>query len=330
MYKKYIIILLIILLLLIIYIIKYINKTHDIKQIYTNKLNNLIDTKLNNNHKKLFIVPQPELGDHIALNGAIQYLSKQYDIIILVCKKAYYKQISYMYQNLNNIIFYIIPNYYTLPYLSYYVPVNHLILKKFRMYNITYLNYFSNKIKFAYLTYKYDFVTRMYIIINLNSNIGYDYFKVPRDHERENNLYNRLIKIIGTKYVIVIDDEKRNFLISNKYINDIQLPIFKLSINSKNKDKRLNDIKSEYIFDYIKILANAEKIFSIDTSLLWLIDFLNINTPTYAYCARNDNCVYRNKNIHKLKVFYKDYIVTNLNLHNYVFKLPIDEISSVI
>jgi len=333
MYKKIIIILLIILLLLIIYIIKYVNKTYDIKQKYEIKLNNLINTRLNNNDKKLFIVPPLELGDNIVINGGIQYLSTKYDTIILVCKKANYKQILYMYQNLNNIMYYIIPNLYAIPYIKYYVPVNDFILNKFKKYNISYNNLFDDNKQYSYVikyTHLYDFVSRTYRFLNVNVNTGYNYFKVPRDHKRENDLYNKLIKITGDKYVIIIDDQKRNFLINKIYINDIQLPIFKISINSKNSDKRLDNIKSEYIFDYIKILENAEKIFSIDTSLLWLIDYLNINTPTYAYCARNDIVVYRNKNIHKLKVLYKDIITTNLNLNNYIFKIPIDEISSII
>ena len=143
-------------------------------------------------------------------------------------------------------------------------------------------------------------------------------------------MYNQLTEVIGEKYIVIIDDEKRNFLINDEYIKNLKLPIFKLSNNSKNLNKKLDDIKSEYIFDYIKILSNADTIFSIDTSMLWLIDFLNINTKIYAFCARNDTCIYRNKNIIKLDIKLLDILKTNINSSNYFIKSIYEYFISII
>jgi hypothetical protein len=308
-------------------------KSNKLENKYIIKLNKLIDVKLSDMNKKIFIVPFIELGDNIIINGGIQYLSKKYDTIIYVCKKSNYKQISYMFQNLSNIIYYIIPDKYTIPYIKYYIPVDNKIYNKFKKYNISYINFYDNisknRHKFLYNYINEDVVQRTYNNLKLDINIGYNYFKIPRDDKRENNLYNKLVNIIGDKYVIVIDDEKRNFLINDIYLTKIKLPIYKLSMNSHNKNKKLDNIKSEYIFDYIKILSNAESIYSIDTSLLWLLDFLNINIPIYAFCARNDTCIYRNKNIKKIDVFINDIIQTNINYNNYTFKHVIDYILSI-
>ena len=320
---------------IIFYIKKYYINSNKSEKIYLTKLNKLIDLKLNNNDKKLFIVPFIELGDNIIINGGIQYLSKIYTTIIYVCKKANYNQISYMYSNLSNIIYYIIPDELTINYLKYYLPDNDSILNKFKKYNIKYINFFNNisnnKISFFY---KYlfvdDVVKRTYENLNMNIDIGYEYFKIPRNIKRENNMYNQLTEVIGEKYIVIIDDEKRNFLINDEYIKNLKLPIFKLSNNSKNLNKKLDDIKSEYIFDYIKILSNADTIFSIDTSMLWLIDFLNINTKIYAFCARNDTCIYRNKNIIKLDIKLLDILKTNINSSNYFIKSIYEYFISII
>ena len=321
----------ILLIIVIIYIIvNYLMKTTKVSKKYTNKLNNLIDTKLNNSDNKLFLCPFIELGDNIIINGAIRYLSNIYKTIVYVCKKSNYNQISYMYSDLNNIIYYIIPDKYSVSYINYYIPVDNIVLEKFNKYNIKYINIINSSTddltKYMYIYINNDIVKKLYLNLKLSIDIGYKYFKVPRDEKRENLLYNKLVNIIGDKYIVIIDDEKRNFLINETYLNDINLPVYKLSKNSKNKDNRLNDVTSEYIFDYIKILENADSIYSIDTSILWLIDFLNINTKTYAYCARNDICEYRNKNIRKLSLYTKDVITSNINSNNYVIKVPKDYI----
>ena len=202
------------------------------------------------------------------------------------------------------------------------------------MYNIEYINFFNINIDNVY-NYIYDYiytdnVFRTYKTFNLDTDIAYTYFKLIRDNERELNLYNKLINIIGNKYIIIIDDEKRNFYINDVYIKELKLPIFKLSNNSKNNDKRLDNLRSKYIFDYILILEKAEKVISIDTALPWIINFLNIKINMEIYPARVDNIKYKNKNIKKLKTYPLDIITSNLNINNYYLKYPYDIIKSII
>jgi hypothetical protein len=323
--KHNIIYVILLILVIIIYyrVLKYYKKTTKLSNKYENRLINLINNKFNNTNNKLLIIPIFELGDSIIINGGIRYYSKIYKNIIYVCKKANYNFISYMYRDLDNIIYFTIPDKYILPYLIYYVPINNNLKKIFKSKNIAYINMHNGE-------YLMHFLERSYTKLNLDSDIAYNYFKIVRDYEREDKLYNKLINITGYKYIILVDDQKRNFLINKKYIENKKYPIFNVSINSKNKNNKLDLIKSDNLFDYIKIFENAQEIISIDTSIPWLIDIMNINVKTSIYGARPENIVYRNKNIKKLDIYLEEIIDTNINKNNYFFKNSFDNILSYI
>jgi hypothetical protein len=327
-------ILIIVFVLVSYYTYKYIIKTEEIKLICKSKLIKYINKKLNCNKKNLFIVIIPELGDNIILNGAIRYYSTIYDNVILTCKKSYYSQISYMYRDLDNLLLFNLPNEFLVQYINYYIPIDDEIINMFKKYNITYLNQINicseSMTNFIHNFIHIDNVRRTYDSLHLNENIAYDYFKVVRDYNSENMLYNKLINIIGIKYVIIIDDEKRNFLINDAYTKDIKLPIFKLSTNSTNTDNRLNEVRSKYIFDYIKILENAQLVLSIDSSIPWLVNFLNLTVNMYIYPARYENIIYKNKNMKKLDVYTEDFIKSNLNFDNHGLKYPYEKLLSYI
>ena len=158
------------------------------------------------------------------------------------------------------------------------------------------------------------FLARTYDELELDPSIAYTYFKINRNYKRENELYNKLINIIGNKYIIIIDDEKRNFLIDEKYLTNLPYPIFKLSNNSNNKNKKLNNIRDDLIFNYIKILENAYEIISIDSSIPWLIDLLNLNpnTTVHSY-TRLDYIKFKNINVINGTLIDKSFALFNYN-----------------
>jgi hypothetical protein len=131
--------------------------------------------------------------------------------------------------------------------------------------------------------------------LDLPYEIRYTKFKINRDDNKENILYNNLINIIGDKYIVIIDDEKRNYVINN-HIKSAR-PIFRLGNNSNNKNKKLEIIKSDNIFNYIKILENAEEIHTIDSSIVLLIDALDLQVKTHIHRYIRSNAVkYKNTN----------------------------------
>ena len=269
-----------------------------------NRISNFVVTKLNGNGNKVILLPHLELGDNIVINGAVRYLCTMYSKVVLICKQVYLKQLEYMYSDLDNLILYpinggIIENIN--PRDEFYYDEN--VESIFNNYNITFIpiclysNFYNikpeyDRSKCGRLKYPNDF----YDYLNLPNNIRYPFFKINRDYETEVLLYNNLINIIGNKYNIIIDDEKRNLIIDDKYIKN-NYPIFKLSSSSINKNTKLNTIKSDNIFNYINILENAQEIHTIDSSIVHLIDSLNIEVKTYIHrYVRPHEVNYENKN----------------------------------
>jgi hypothetical protein len=331
MYKDIFNISIVILFIITVYLIydNYNDKTLSLRNYYKPKLIKFITTKLNDNNKKLFLIPFFELGDNILMNGAVRYYCTKYTKVVLVCKDMYYDQISYMYQDLTNLLLYKIPTLYSNQYLHYYIPKDNDIDNLFKYYNIQYFHIADNYINYDQLL-NYHYTIRTYRALNLNLDIGYKYFKINRDLNKENEIYNKLVNLIGSKYVIIIDDEKRNFKINNMYIKDIKYPIFKLGLNSKNVNPKLDLIKDPYIFNYITILENAVKILSIDSSIPWLCDYANLDCNLYIYNTRQGKIEYRNKNIKLLEVEYKDEIKSLYNSNNYIYKYPYEYLTSIL
>jgi hypothetical protein len=278
--------------------------------IYTCKKNKLriikyVKTKLNDNSKKLIFLPQLELGDNIILNGVIRYYCSIYSKVVLICKKMYLKQISIMYSDLDNLILYpisggIIEGKNIFNEFYYDSDIKSLYDK----YNITFipacgqLKYYNNRYDSnidakSYPNFFFD-------ELNLPLELRYTKFKITRDYYAENLLYNNLIEIIGDKYNIIIDDKKRNYIINFNYIKN-DYPIFKLGSNSSNYNE-LDKIKSDNIFNYIKLLEHAHEIHTFDSSIVLLIDALNLNVKTYIHkYLRPKPISYRNPNFNYIE-----------------------------
>lgn len=268
---------------------------------YKPKFIEFINTRLSSQSKKLFFIPHLELGDSIVLNGIVRYYCSIYETVVLVCKKFYYNQIQFMYSDLKNLILYKLPDKNVYRKMTKYIPYDNDIIDLFTKNKIKLLTLGCFKVQYHSTTNVYSnivFPLWIYQDLKLSSNIAYDYFKINRNYKREDELYNKLIKITGFKYIIVIDDEKRNYTIKDSYLTDLRYPIVKLGNNSTNTNKKLNEIKDPIIFNYIKILENASEIISIDSSIPWIIDMLNIPTKTSVHTYMRGGIVqYNNKNI---------------------------------
>ena len=273
-----------------------------------NKLKNFFELININNNPTLFIIPHLELGDNLIINGMIRYYLENNNVI-LVCKQNYLEQLNEMYKDVLDVNNKCILKLYpikggTIENLNIFneVPIDKEIIYYFNNNNIKLLIFNNHKPNYNQYPHiiPQTYPTFFYTNFNLNPNIQYTKFKINRDLEKEDNLYQKLINIIGNNYIVIIDDEKRKLLINNKYINS-NLPIFKIGLNSNNTIKELNNIKDKNIFNYIKILENATEIHSIDSSILLLIDMLPIKGNIYVHSyVRNNifyNVIYKNKYI---------------------------------
>jgi hypothetical protein len=286
-----------------------------------NKFILFIKENLLNDKKNLVIIPHTEMGDAFVMNGAIRYYSNIYDKIIYVCKGVYYEQISFMYSDNKNILIY--PIYVGNEIYSEivkYIQIDEKMIDTFNNYNIDFIpmKYFKDiynprilsdtKLKTNNDLINYPFF--MYDELDLDPNIRYIQFKINRDYNRENELYTKLINIIGQDYIIIIDDRIRNYNIDLNYIENKNLPIFYMGNNSQNTIDELDEIRDPQIVNNIKILENAKEIHTIESSIYVLLDQMNINENIYVHAYL------RNGNIDKKVMFYTDnnifkYIYTN-------------------
>jgi len=258
--------------------------------------------------KTLFIIPHLELGNNLIINGMIRFLLNKYNII-LVCKENYKEQIEIMYMDIlgtNTLyLYYVKGGTIENIYLYNELPIDNNTKKLFNDNNIKLSIFNGYKSTYSEIDYipKLNYPKFFYDDMNLDWNIQYKYFKIIRKHEEEEELYLKLTNIIGKKYIVVIDDEKRNFIIDKKYILK-DIPIFKIGFNSKNKNIELDKVRNKNIFNYIKILENAVEIHSIHSCLLLLIDMLNIPGYIFSYNIRIGEIyepIYKNRSIKSIK-----------------------------
>ena len=302
--KKNIVFYIVFFLIIIIIILTIVNQlnltSYRIKNKHKPKFIDLINTKLNDNSPKLIFLPHLELGDSIAINGVVRYFCTKYSTVIIPCKKLYYKQIQFMYNDLSNLILYKVPDKNIYQKMNLYIPYDKDTIELYKKYNIQIIamGCFGGQYNTPSAYSDLYFPAWIYDELHININIPYNNFKINRNYEKENELYTQLINIIGNKYVVVIDDEKRKFTINTKYLTHIKYPIFKMSNSSSNIIPELNTVRDPIVFNNIKILENAQEIISIDSSIPWIIDFLNINVKTSVHTyMRDGNVKFRNKNI---------------------------------
>jgi hypothetical protein len=274
---------------------------------------NYIESNLTKNTKNLIIITHTELGDIYIMNGAIRYYSTIYDKIIYICRQTYYDQMSLMYNDNKNILIYPINSDNLYSDIDKFITIDDSMIHIFNIYNIDFIPmyFFKNKYK-PYILSNIDIMHNinpinnypifMYDELKLDPEIRYTNFKINRDLDKENDLYNKLISILGEKYIIIIDDKVRNYIVDIKYIKNKELPLFYLGNNSSNTDSRLNEIQDKYISNYIKILEKATEVHTIESSIYVLLDELNITNNIYVHAyTRNGNvnntvnCITKNK-----------------------------------
>lgn len=192
------------------------------------------------------------LGDHIICNGMVRYFCKKYDNIVLFCYTYYYDNVSYMYRDLSN-----------LEIFNFDVEEDAI---RFVENNKTVKN---NIIKpgFENLDSCLDRMTfdeAFYHLAGLDFQIRFDEFYFERDIEKEDEVCKTL-NPDDEKYIFVLDDPKRGYNIDMGKVTD-----------------EYKVIRNDYqfkMFDYIKILENAEEIHMMQTGFLDMVNSYKMDKP---------------------------------------------------
>lgn len=192
------------------------------------------------------------LGDHIICNGMIRYFCKKYDNVVIFCKTNYYDNVSYMYRDLNNLeIFNFSDDFGVVEFINQNSNVKNNLIKP----------------GFENLDSCLDRMTfdeAFYYLAGLDFKIRFDEFYFERDLEKEDEVCKTL-NPNNEKYIFVLDDVKRGYSIDMSKVTDKYKVI-------------TNDFRFG-LFDFIKLLENAEEIHTMQTGFLDLINSYKIDKP---------------------------------------------------
>lgn len=101
-----------------------------------------------------------------------------------------------------------------------------------------------------------------------------NYFEIKRNYERENKLIDKLGLDINEKYNLI----NPNFGTPPNFIKNDNI-----SPNNEYKNIYMDILPDINIFDWLTILENATEIHTMETSLYYILEKLNIENNVYIY-----------------------------------------------
>lgn len=204
---------------------------------------------------ELYIYHHLGLGDHIICNAIIRNYASKYDRIILFVKPHNLTSVSFMYRDLENIIFIVADDFYAENY-----------IKENSIKNLL-------KIGFNDLDTSIPFDQSFYNCAGIEFEKRWTDFYYKRDEENELKIWNSIQKIFdwdfdNEKYMFKHEDVERGFPLNVDYSMNTVFPIKGLTDN---------------IFDYTKIIENASEIHCIDSSFKLLSDSIELQTENITF-----------------------------------------------
>ncbi len=194
------------------------------------------------------------LGDHIICNGLVRIFSNEFDEVSLFCKHHNLESVSFMYRDKDNIT--VIPVNDDSEVIEY--------IRQRNLYNDTIQVGFDN----MYRTKSNNFDESFYSQFDIDFENRWSKFDLQRDLTREEKLFNEL-ELKDTPYIFLHDDER-----------------FSIDLEKVNKElKIVRPLRNltDNIFDYLKIIENAQEVHTIESSFLFIIDSLNLNKDINAH-----------------------------------------------
>jgi len=192
------------------------------------------------------------LGDHIICNGMVRHFCKKYDNIVLFCYTHYYDNVSYMYRDLNNLEIF---TFDVEAEAMRFVENNQMVKNNLIKPGFENLDGCLDRMTFD---------EAFYHLAGLDFQVRFDEFYFERDIEKENEVCQTL-NPSGEKYIFVLDDPKRGYEIDMDKVTDEYKVI-------------TNDYQFK-MFDYIKLLENAEEIHMMQTGFLDMVNSYKMDTP---------------------------------------------------
>jgi hypothetical protein len=214
---------------------------------------------------ELLLLTHQGIGDIMISNGLIRHYSENHRVIIGT-KPEYLKNVQFMFRDIHDLRIFTAPNDEILRYLA---------RTQFNNIPSIGLGYFRGQNFGADDLSDENFCKSFYIDANVNFEYMYSKFFILRDFQREQSLYDEVVKYLNTdKYIVIHDCPGRGIYIDDSLV-DCPPGVAKLYIG---KDRC--PIQGDTIFDYRMVLEKCVAFHGFNSNFPFVIDLWNIPVKT--------------------------------------------------
>lgn len=215
------------------------------------------------------------MGDTIICNAIINQYSTKFEKLFIFCKPHFYESVTFLYRTNPKVVI---------------IPADDSQSKTiFQSIQTEYkLLLGFDELEKTQVKYNLNFDEAFYKIAGLSFDNRFDQFKLERDNQREEKMFN-ILNVKKGEYIFLHEDNTRLFRIKREHIKNKQLPIL-----------WPNPTLTGNIFDYCSIIENAAEVHVIDSSFKNLCETLDIKTNDLFY-----HCYFRNRNMTKSRKNWK-------------------------
>ena len=199
--------------------------------------------------KTVYIYHHLGLGDHITANGMVRTIIKNYDRGFLFCKPSNFRNVSYMYRDLQNLRIIKMDDSQVRSFMAINPDHNYIIAGHAPFWKI--LNSPGNK---------KDIQEIFYELAGVPFENKWSEFYIQRDLDREKEVFKKLGLREWDKYAFVHDDPSRRI--------SKEIPQMKI-VRPENRDFSP--------FDFLYTIENAQEIHCINSSFYCLIEHIGID-----------------------------------------------------
>lgn len=206
--------------------------------------------------KRIVLFHHTGLGDHFMCNGLVHVFAHNYDEVNLVCKKPYVKTVAHLYEDYPDKI-------KILPVEDEFVDS----IKYAEEQNIPLYKVGFDKCNFN------AFEESFYTQYNLDPDLEFSNFKLPKDLKGSKDFYNKTLTKLGEDYIFVHN--------VSSYKN------FDLKIESTLPKHIVDKSDTDDLLDYIDTICNAKEVHVISSALhnlvfqLYIRDMIKSKTVYY-------------------------------------------------
>ena len=214
------------------------------------------------NKKSIVIYHHLGLGDHIICAGLVNFISKDFTSIYLPVFERNYENVKYLFSNNKKIILFKVSNSNEKNEILSFAKNKNLKILKIGFENIKNQSFnlaFYNQLKFDY-------------------KISFDYFKIPVDSKRENELMNHLSKFYNV-------DTSKSFNLIHSTSSRATHPLRRKKTNNEIFVEKESDLFKN-IFLYKKLILKATEIHCMNSSFIHIVERVPTNAKLFYHEIR--------------------------------------------